>query len=147
MIELSNIDTIRWNILLGKHQKGESLHASNRNFQTKDIFRVSVIERIRSDCFLNNGYFRSALLQNHQELIGRWPYQPQKQSSIIITILWIVFFLQAIPQIRNLFDKVQRDWKLVMNDEEKRVLQYHSEIGRLLTAGYTVKNYSKISLR
>ncbi|CAD6228744.1 GSCOCT00014086001.2-RA-CDS, partial [Cotesia congregata] len=39
--------------------------------------------------------------------------------------------------IRNLFDKVQRDWKLVMNDEEKRVLQYHSEIGRLLTAGYT----------
>ncbi|XP_074103599.1 odorant receptor 13a-like [Cotesia typhae] len=116
--------------------------------------------------------------KNLATLIGRWPYQPQKQSSIIITILWIGFFLQAIPQsfalvmyaddrevfieaistyavdivlaakylnatyhaklIRNLFDKVQRDWKLVMNDEEKRVLQYHSEIGRLLTIGYTV---------
>ncbi|KAG8037043.1 hypothetical protein G9C98_004365 [Cotesia typhae] len=115
--------------------------------------------------------------KNLATLIGRWPYQPQKQSSIIITILWIGFFLQAIPQsfalvmyaddrevfieaistyavdivlaakylnatyhaklIRNLFDKVQRDWKLVMNDEEKRVLQYHSEIGRLLTIGYT----------
>ncbi|XP_044599206.1 uncharacterized protein LOC123275263 [Cotesia glomerata] len=32
-------------------------------------------------------------------LIGRWPYMPRMRRLIMITILWIVFLLEAIPQI------------------------------------------------
>ncbi|CAD6228745.1 GSCOCT00006527001.3-RA-CDS, partial [Cotesia congregata] len=119
-------------------------------------------------------YYKST--KNFATGIGRWPYQSRMQSLIIITFLWIVFFLQAIPQIfalvmysddrdiliealssfivdvalaakylnasyhadliRNLFDKVQLDWKLMMNEGEKRVQEYHSETGRILATGY-----------
>ncbi|XP_044598522.1 odorant receptor 9a-like [Cotesia glomerata] len=114
--------------------------------------------------------------KNLASVIGRWPYQPQKQSSIIILVLWIALALQTIPQIiamfiyyddsdvlfealsvilvdivlaakylnasyraeliKTLFDKVQMDWKLLKNEEERRILQYHADIGRFLSAGY-----------
>ncbi|CAD6228747.1 GSCOCT00013851001.3-RA-CDS, partial [Cotesia congregata] len=120
--------------------------------------------------------------KNLASLIGRWPYQPQKQSSIIITILWIALALQTIPQIiamfiyyddsdvlfealsvilvdivlatkylnasyraeliKTLFDKVQMDWKLLTNEEERRILQYHADTGRFLSAGYIVRTIS-----
>ncbi|XP_044598483.1 odorant receptor 67c-like isoform X3 [Cotesia glomerata] len=123
----------------------------------------------------NKPYYKTT--KDFTTLIGRWPYMPRMRSLIIITLLWTVLILQAIPQIiamvmhsndrevvlealsafavdcllaakylnasyhaeliRNLFDRVQRDWKLLINDEEKRILQYHSEIGKLLVTGYT----------
>ncbi|XP_044598685.1 odorant receptor 22c-like [Cotesia glomerata] len=33
------------------------------------------------------------------QLIGQWPYQSSRKSLVLITVIWVAFLLQAIPQI------------------------------------------------
>ncbi|XP_014298549.1 uncharacterized protein LOC106693814 [Microplitis demolitor] len=109
-------------------------------------------------------------------LTGQWPSQSPTKKFITITIIWIAFFMQFIPQIiafvvhikerdvvfeafsglvidigfiikymnaicnadlmKQLFERIRRDWKLLLNEEEKVPLQYQSTLGYLFSASY-----------
>ncbi|XP_057321057.1 odorant receptor 22c-like [Microplitis mediator] len=109
-------------------------------------------------------------------LTGQWPYQSRQKKIIIITIIWIAFFMQFIPQLiailvhleerdvlfeafsgiiidlgfaikyfnaiyktaqmKELFERMRRDWRSLLNEEEKDSLQYRTTLGYLFSAAY-----------
>nr|AKO89983.1 odorant receptor 19 [Microplitis mediator] len=39
------------------------------------------------------------MIKNFSHLIGQWPYQSSRKKFTIVTLIWIAFFMQFIPQI------------------------------------------------
>ncbi|XP_057333494.1 odorant receptor 22c-like [Microplitis mediator] len=39
------------------------------------------------------------MIKNSSHVIGQWPYQSSRQKFTIVTLIWIAFFMQFIPQI------------------------------------------------
>ncbi|XP_044598545.1 odorant receptor Or2-like [Cotesia glomerata] len=61
-------------------------------------------------------------------------------SPIVIVFLVAAKYLNAsyhAKLLKNFFDRMQRDWMLLISNKEIRILQYYSEIGRSIIIGYT----------
>ncbi|XP_044598558.1 odorant receptor 22c-like [Cotesia glomerata] len=60
---------------------------------------------------------------------------PAYAMDIVMAIKYINLIYNA-ETIKHLFELMREDWKLLKNEEEKRILQYHTDIGRLLASVY-----------
>lgn len=46
--------------------------------------------------------------------------------------------------MKQLFERIRRDWKLLLNEEEKVPLQYQSTLGYLFSASYVGNDNYKL---
>ncbi|XP_057338926.1 odorant receptor 13a-like [Microplitis mediator] len=61
-------------------------------------------------------------------------------SAFIMDLAYVAKYINTIQKakmIQKLFERVKDDWKMLKNNEEKIILEYHLKIGRYLSIGYT----------
>ncbi|XP_044598456.1 odorant receptor 13a-like isoform X2 [Cotesia glomerata] len=64
----------------------------------------------------------------------------EAMAPYIIDIMFVAKYMNASYSAKLMkicFDKIKTDWTLLHNDEEKRILTYHANIGRLISTGYS----------
>ncbi|CAD6228777.1 GSCOCT00013849001.3-RA-CDS, partial [Cotesia congregata] len=110
------------------------------------------------------------IMKTSCQLIGQWPYQSSWKSLVLITIIWVAFFLQAIPQVYSLTAPMvvhRDDWAVLFeafssfvidlafiikyyNTIQKSDLvssmQDHANLGYLLSASYAGIGYISVMI-
>ncbi|XP_008549291.3 odorant receptor 22c-like [Microplitis demolitor] len=60
-------------------------------------------------------------------------------APFIIDIVCVAKYMNSFYNaelIKTLFERVKKDWRLLPKDREKKILEYHVDLGRLMSVGY-----------
>ncbi|XP_057333493.1 odorant receptor Or2-like [Microplitis mediator] len=60
-------------------------------------------------------------------------------APYIIDIACLIKYANTIynaEMVKTLFERIKKDWSLLSKDREKKILEYHVDLGRLMSVGY-----------
>nr|WNA12521.1 olfactory receptor [Microplitis mediator] len=70
-------------------------------------------------------------------------------SSVAIDLMFVAMYINIIyrtKSIRKLYDRMRSDWRLLLNDEEKSSLKYHSNLGQLFSSAFAGFAYTSMAI-
>ncbi|XP_008549292.1 odorant receptor 22c-like [Microplitis demolitor] len=70
-------------------------------------------------------------------------------APFIIDIMFVAKYMNSIYNAElmiNLFERMKQDWKLLSRAKEKCILEYHTNIGRLISTGYAGFAYTTTAI-
>ncbi|XP_070160467.1 odorant receptor Or2-like isoform X2 [Polyergus mexicanus] len=81
--------------------------------------------------FFDNEYY--GLTRNLMATIGLWPYQKPEHRIVRALCVSFILVLAILLQIKKLFDQIQRDWNLIKDMNELKILQKYAYKAKFYT--------------
>ncbi|XP_026828744.1 odorant receptor 22c-like isoform X2 [Ooceraea biroi] len=85
---------------------------------------------IEMDIFDNKYY---GLTRQLMASIGLWPYQKREHQIVQSLCVSFILILSILLQVKSLFDQIQRDWKLIKNADELKIMQQYAYNAKFYT--------------
>ncbi|XP_071630134.1 uncharacterized protein [Temnothorax longispinosus] len=73
--------------------------------------------------FFNNEYY---ITRHLMESIGLWPYQKPERRMVRVLCVSFILIQTILLQVKNLFDQIHCDWKLIRNMDELKIIKKYA---------------------